>query len=468
MIARYDGFSNVFLGHGRRQRDPFANYSFVWGETPLITMRTAENMYIGNAIARKIASAPADEATRGGFCLKDGERCVEDERKILSVYEDLGGEEAFAEALSWDRLYGGGAILMLINDGGTLEDPVNEAGIKNIEALQVFDPMDVYYSGNYFYQDPSSPKYGRPQYYTVINYHGNSFLVHESRLLLFRGGAISNRERRVRDGWGMKVFEGMAQELINYGGGHSLAMMILSRLSQSVIKFNGLANKLMTEDGEKQVQRRLQLIDMARHLLNTLALDKEDEYDLKNITTAGVKDILNEFSIALSAASEIPATILFGRSPAGENSTGKADFENYYNLVGKIQRRTLKPRLARLIHLIGLASDYQIRLPETYTLTFPPLWLPSEKEQAEADNLKAQAERNTAEARKVYHEMGALDAIELRDKLEEEGVYPLDRSLDPQPGEPEDEPEIAGDYPLDEGGRQSEDGKDAALGNKEA
>jgi len=63
---------------------------------------------------------------------------------------------------------------------------------------------------------------------------------------------------------------------------------------------------------------------MARHLMNTIAIDGADEYDQKNLTVSGVKDIMNELQIALSAAADIPATVLFGRSPAGENATGHA------------------------------------------------------------------------------------------------------------------------------------------------
>lgn len=158
------------------------------------------------------------------------------------------------------------------------------------------------------------------------------------------------------------------------------------------------------------------------------------KYDQKNLSLGGVKDLLEEFQVALSAVTEIPVTVLFGRSPGGLNSTGKADFESFYNLVQRIQRRTLRPQLSRLIDLIGKCKDYRIRLPETYTLAFEPLWSPTEKEQAETKNTLAQAEKNRADARIALTKAGALDVSELRDKLEEEGEYKLDRSLDKDAG----------------------------------
>ena len=51
-------------------------------------------------------------------------------------------------------------------------------------------------------------------------------------------------------------------------------------------------------------------------------------------------------------------TVLFGRAPAGLNSTGRGDLENYYNdVVGKVQRRQLKPQLEKLIKTVQLCKD---------------------------------------------------------------------------------------------------------------
>lgn len=46
----------------------------------------------------------------------------------------------------------------------------------------------------------------------------------------------------------------------------------------------------------------------------------------------------------LSALTNIPQTILFGRSPAGMNATGESDFENYYNFIERIQKQDVKEK----------------------------------------------------------------------------------------------------------------------------
>lgn len=122
----------------------------------------------------------------------------------------------------------------------------------------------------------------------------------------------------------------------------------------------GLASLLTTDDGENQVLKRLQLVDTSRGLLNSIAIDSEGEqYDFKTFQFSGVKDVIDATCNMLSALTNIPQTILFGRSPAGMNATGDSDFESYYNFVEKIQRLMLKRNLRTLLDVVfraGIAS----------------------------------------------------------------------------------------------------------------
>ena len=83
------------------------------------------NLFIGNGLARKIISLPADEATKHWISVK-----ADKNGDATKALDRLGAEEIFADAVRWSRLYGGSAILMMVNDGGTLEDPLNEKSIQ--------------------------------------------------------------------------------------------------------------------------------------------------------------------------------------------------------------------------------------------------------------------------------------------------------------------------------------------------
>lgn len=424
MIERTDSMYDSLILHTLRQKNAQCSSSF------LVDYRAADELFTHNGIANKVISAPAEDAVSRGFCLKDGDQNCEANSTIASLLEDLQFETKFTAALSWDRLYGGAAVLLLANDGGTLEDPLDLNRIKNVERLEVYTPEDISFTADYLYSDPFDTNYGKPQYYTITGYYGNSFLVHESRLLLFHGAIISNYHRRMRNGWGGTVLEQVQADILNYKEGLRLSLAALSRLSQGVLKLSGMKELMMNEDGDRILQRRLHLIDMYRHLENTIALGIDDEYELKNLSLSGIKDILELFQSALSASTSIPATVLFGRSPAGMSATGKSDMENYYNMVTRIQNRTLKPNLMRLVYILSLASDYKIRLPETWNIEFKPLWNASEKELAEVEKLKAETQSQQASAASTYLQMGALDSSEVRKTLKESSAYELDDSLD--------------------------------------
>ena len=134
---------------------------------------------------------------------------------------------------------------------------------------------------------------------------------------------------------------------------HSNGTKLLERSVQAIYKMKNLANLLSTEDGENKVLQRLQVIDMARGILNSMAIDAEGEdYDFKTLQMSGVKDVIDTTCNMLSAVTNIPQTILFGRSPAGMNATGDSDLENYYNMVENIQKQNMKANARTVIDLI--------------------------------------------------------------------------------------------------------------------
>lgn len=103
----------------------------------------------------------------------------------------------------------------------------------------------------------------------------------------------------------------------------SYSVKMLEKSVQAIYGMKNLQELLTTDEGEDIVLRRLRVIDMARNFLNSIAIDSDGEtYDFKSMTLSGVKDIVETTFATISAVSNVPQTVLFGRSPAGENATG--------------------------------------------------------------------------------------------------------------------------------------------------
>ena len=317
---------------------------------------------------------------------------------------------------------------MLINDGGGLEQPVNWQNVKSIDELRVYERAIVQPDYSSLYRQDYGgkgegnrvSKFGQPEFYYVSSVYG-SFRVHESRCLVFRNGVLPEQtSNSIYRFWGMPEYVRIRRALRETVTAHTDSVKLLERSVQAIYSMKGLATLLTTDDGENQVLKRLNVIDTARGILNSLVIDADGEnYDFKTFQFSGVKDVIDATCNMLSALTNIPQTILFGRSPAGMNATGTSDFESYYNFVEKIQRLMLKRNLRTLLDVIfraGIASGAVEEEPD-YKLEFNPLWSLSDTEQATVDQTKAQTAQIKAQTAQVYVDMQALDPTEVRKRL---------------------------------------------------
>lgn len=420
---REDGYVNLMNKYGTSQ-DNSESYSF--DREPVIPDMQLTSLYEGNGLFSKIIDTPAEEALKHGFDLNlkndDLDAFVE------SALDDLEWEEKAATAIKWARLYGGAIIVMLIDDGRGLEEPVDWENVRSIDELRVYERAIVQpdYTSLYM-QDfgvrgkPNrASKFGQPEFYYVSSIYG-SFTVHESRCLVFRNGVLPEQiSNSTYQYWGMPEYVRIRRALRETTTAHSDAVKLLERSVQAVYSMKNLAALLTTDEGENQVLKRLQVIDQARSFLNSIAIDSEGEnYDFKTTQFAGVSDVIDSTCNMLSALTNIPQTILFGRSPAGMNATGDSDLENYYNFVERIQKLMLKRNLRDLLDVIfraGVASKEVDEIPD-YKLTFNPLWSLSDTEQATVDQTRAATAQVKAQTAQIYVDMQALDPSEVRRSL---------------------------------------------------
>lgn len=422
MSERVDGYYNTFIGQGRRGVDPYMSFGFSALGNRMPPNELAA-LYMFNGLARKVINIPVEDALRNGFTIVDGDKKLVEDSKLQSIVEDLRIVEKLQLAMSWNRLFGGALIVIRAIDGGQLTDELNLNNLKEIEAIEVYEPSKVFTVATY--ADVDSPDYGKTMIYAVSTQAG-SFDVHESRTIRLNGEIVTDDERKSRDGWGGSVMEYTKGEIMNYNVSLRNALMILQRISQGVLRLNGLTSMLSTIDGEEAVRKRLNLIDMARSIDNTIAIDSEDFYEQHNISLSGVRDVINEFQIAVSAVSNIPVTRLFGRSPAGQNATGESDMNNYYDFVEGIRNVVVKPILLRLLQLIDAATDYQVTLPQFYTVEFNPLEQMNEKELSDIEKTKADAFKATVDAFSVLADIGAIDTFDVREALNKQYGFELE------------------------------------------
>lgn len=430
---RQDGYTNLLNKYGTAQDNSMA---YTYGQEPVVTDLELIRLYEGNGLFTKIIDRPSEESVKHGFDIDYGDEDIAE--YVDDRLDELEFEDKFATAEKWARLYGGAIIVMLCDDGGGLEEPLDWSKVTSIEELRVFERSIVQedytslYHFHFFDSMKNDKPFGQPEYYHIYSMYGY-FTVHYSRCLVFRNGRLPEQTTNsIYRYWGMPEYIKINRALRECVTSHEDGVKLLERSVQAIYKMKNLAQLLSTDAGEDKVLQRLQVIDMARGILNSIAIDTDGEdYDFKSLPMSGVKDVIDSTCNMLSAVTNIPQTILFGRSPAGMNSTGESDLENYYNMVENIQKQNMKANARTVIDLILKQGLIEGKIPEIpkYKMKFAALWSTSESEQADISQKKAQTEQTKAQTAQVYIDSGVLDPSEVRKSLATEGEFDIEEVI---------------------------------------
>lgn len=415
-IVTIDSYAEALTGAGtNRDRSSlvFSKSAYLLGQGELT------DMYIGDGFARKIVDCVAEEMTRAGIDIEDIEdEAIED--AIESRIDELDALHHFNDAVRWSRLYGGAVVVYGLNDGGTLDVPLNPEGIKSVEFLRVYDRYQATIQTRNL--DPMSVDYGKPEMWLISPTQGGSpYQVHNSRLWVFDGEAIPDLLRQANEGWGASSLQQCADQLKRFGMGHQYAMMLLERSQQAVHGIPGLASTLKTPGGEEMIKKRVDVVDYVRGVLNTIVIDAEESYVVTTQPMTGVPDVLDRMAEALSAVCGIPASILLGKQSTGLAGSDKGSLDTYHATIESMQNDILRKPLDLLITYILMSMGRDV----PYKMCFNPLTVLSDKEEAEVDKLKADAKKVQADADVAYITAQVIDPNEVRaERGEEYNIVP--------------------------------------------
>ena len=425
-----DGYMEAFSGVGtKRDRSSFVRSKSVY----ILGQQELTDMYVGDGFARKIVDCVAEEMTRAGVDFEDMED-EELEDAIESRLDELDALKHFNDAIRWSRLFGGAVMIFGLNDGGTLEVPLNPEGIKSVEFLRVYDRYQatIHTRNN----DPMSVGYGKPEMWQISPVTGGMpYLVHNSRLWMFDGESIPDLMRQANEGWGASSLQHCVEQLKRLGMGHQYAMMLLERSQQAVHKIPNLANTLRQPGGEAMIQKRVDVVDYVRGVLNTIVIDGEEDYTVTTQPMTGVPDVIDRFAESLSAVSSIPVSILTGKTSGGLANNDKGSLDKWHARIESDQNDILRKPLDLLVtYIIRTLKGQDVE----YKLCFNPLVVMSEKEEAEIDKLKADARKVQADADVLYITNAVVDNNEVRAERGEEYNIQEGSELDPLEVTPED------------------------------
>lgn len=389
------------------------------------------SLYELGGLAARVVDMPADAAISRSIEIQgDQDDAISNEIERLKILP------ALADMVRWSRFFGGAVMVLLTDDGARLSEPLEPSRIAHIDEVRVFDLSQISPTANR-YSDPTKPNYGRYSSYrlnigTIAGSLDSQVEIHESRLLFMGGDSLPERLKNGLHWIGRSAVRTVYPKIRDYQKSLIWASLILERKQQAVHKMTGLS--LAIESGlESKIRERINLVERSRSILNGVAVDSEDDYNILNADLSGIVDVLDEFKVAISADVNIPVAILFGQSAKGMNATGASDFESYYDLVESIQQHKIKPVLEKLIEL--LMFQKHIKPFENWKIKFPSLNTPTDKEIAEVRKTNADAAKVEINRLIDLVDSGALSVDELRTQIAEE--FSIDAKALPQVSENE-------------------------------
>ncbi len=381
---RLDGWMNVFTGAGVPGRDKRVATNFAAQQ--ILPDAELSALYRGEGFAARVVDLPANDMVREWFKVEG-----DTDGAILGYLDDLKARGEFSRALKWSRLFGGGLIVMGLDDGQELDEELKEDNLQSISFLHTYDKGQAHRKS--FYTDQENPKFGQTEIYTITPNQGTPIEVHETRVLPFDGIDIPRRARSERNGWGDSVLQRVFTRLRGLADAYIGIEALINEFVIGVLTIDNLQD-LIAGGQEDDVRKRLALIDLSRHTLRTILIDKEEEYKRISAQAGGLHQLLNKLEQAMSAVSGIPVTLLFGQSPAGLKATGDSDIRFYYDSVAAQQEVRLRTPTERLVLLAQKAKKGPTKGAEleTWKVVFVPLWQPTEAQIVEMRGKQAETD----------------------------------------------------------------------------
>lgn len=382
-----DSFSNPFtrLGVGQTNLLEAAEYPL----TRLTQNYSLLNsLYRNDWIARRVIDTIPEDMLKNWFDLQS-QLTPDQISQFDAIVRKTHLKRQLLEGLRWGRLFGGAAgIIVIEGQEDMLDQPLDLDTIlpDQYKGLIIADRWSGVYPDSGLVQDLGDPDFGTPEYYTFSMSETDiayGVRVHHSRVIRFMGRDLPYIERTAENYWGMSELEHVYTELNKRNTTSENIAQLIFQANIRTYKMADLGQMLAATQPE--IQKRLyQVMAMQNFLLSNMGMnvmDKEDSLETHQYTFAGLNDIYESFMLDISGASEIPATRLFGRSPAGLNSTGESDLTNYYDKIKQDQESDLRPVLEKLLPILCISVWGMV--PDDLDFTFNPVRDTSEEERAD-------------------------------------------------------------------------------------
>ncbi len=307
-------------------------FGFGPGQTPItsLTPLTANNIYAPvtinwmaimyayktHGVLQTAIDVPVLDAFRGGFdFFSNGQISSNDLSHLDNVMNANGIYKAMIDSKIWARLFGGGALIINVI-GDDYSKPLGSVAGKKIE----FYDCTRWELGS----EARIPKSGFYDFFGLK--------IHKSRVLTMVGKRAPWLLRYQLAGWGFSELERMVEAFNGWLRVNNAIYELLLEAKIDVYKMKGYRTSAGNAFGQQNAKTRIQMANETKSFGSALILDSEDEYQQKQVSFAGLAEMLREQRLNVCQAIRMGMTKFWGISASGFSS-GEEDTENYNSTV---------------------------------------------------------------------------------------------------------------------------------------
>lgn len=335
-------------------------------------------LYVEHGIVQTLVDQPVEDSFRSGYTLKSGQLSDDDREKLTIADWRLGLTEALKGALKWGRLYGGGAVIVITDQDPYLPLDLDAINPDTPLEFRAVDMWELFFGVQNTISTMELDGEIGANLGDHYDYYG--IRLHKSRVYRVNGKEAPSFIRPRLRGWGMSELERIVRSLNQFMKNQDVIFSLLDEAKVDVYRIKGFNSSLLNTGGTQATSKRIQLANMLKSFNSALVMDKEDEYDQKQITFAGLADVLLQIRQGIAADLKMPMTKIFGISAAGFNS-GEDDIENYNSMLESEIRQK-----ARFMHVdllqIACRKCFGIEIDDLM-LEYNPLRILNAKEEEE-------------------------------------------------------------------------------------
>ena len=368
--------------------------------------------YVEYGLIRTIVDIVVDDGFKGGVEIKTGQLDVDEIKRLQNTSDKEGDIDALKMAYKWARLYGGGAVIIITDQDPSEPLDISAIGPDTPLKFKHADMWELYYSlvnttDDFMeFNDVS-------ENIEYFDYYGHR--LHKSRVITIAGDDAPSFIRPRLRGWGLSCVELFVRSVNQYLKTTDLSFELLDEYKIDVFKMQGLAQYSFTKDGQERIRKRIETANRSKNYQNALVLDKNDDYEQKQVQLTGISEVLSGIRTQVASDLRLPQNKIFGQSSTGFSS-GEDDIENYNSRIESTIRSKSKFQIIKILE-IRCQKEFGF-IPDDLEILFKPLRTLTSEQEENVKNAKFQRLLQAAQA-------GLITVKEFKEDCNRDNLFPL-------------------------------------------